>query len=185
VATTYRRFDLPSAQQAAREGRIAEWVGEFLASPGSDNATLAAALAQRPHHWVGPVKVAIEGLTRLAGPEPAAECHIARSDWEDDVEAMAEEIDDGWEPPPLLAEWSTRDGALLLHDGNHRYEALVREGASHAWVVIWFDDKRTRDLFLATRIVVHPSRRTWQGGRTFRLMRAVSRKFGFGGHRNR
>jgi hypothetical protein len=176
VTTTYRRFDLTSARQAALEGRIAEWVGDFLASPGSDNATLAAALAQRPHSWIGPIEIPIDDLTRLAGPEAAVECHIVRPDWEDDVESMADEIGDGWEPPPLLAEWSTRDGALLLHDGNHRYEALVREGASRAWVIIWFDDTRERDLFLATRIVVHPARRTWADGRTFRVMRAVKRR---------
>jgi hypothetical protein len=93
---------------------------------------------------------------------------------------MAEEMDDGWQPPPLLAEWSARDGSLLLHDGNHRYEALVREGASHAWVIVWFDDRRARNLFVATRTVVHPSRHTWADGRTFRVMRAVSRKLGFG-----
>ena len=39
------RFTLASARAAAEEGRTAGWVGDFLASPGSDNEILAAALA--------------------------------------------------------------------------------------------------------------------------------------------
>ena len=45
-------------------------------------------------------------------------------EWEEDVETMEESIEQGWEPPPLLAEF--QDGRLLLQDGNHRYEAMVR-----------------------------------------------------------
>src|SRR5215475_10042626 len=56
---------------------------------------------------------------------------------------MEDSLDAGWEPPPLLAEFQT--GRLLLQDGNHRYEALVRAGEAEAWVLVWFDDERTRD----------------------------------------
>ena len=61
---------------------------------------------------------------RLAGPEDDALVPIETEEWEGDVEEMQESIDQGWEPPPLLAEY--QDGRLLLQDGNHRYEALVR-----------------------------------------------------------
>ena len=47
----------------------------------------------------------------------------------------------------MLAEF--QDGRLLLQDGNHRYEALVREGEPKAWVVVWFDDPAARDQFQA------------------------------------
>ena len=40
------------------------------ASRGSDNATLAASLANGPHHWFGPLRVPLTQLVRLAGPEP-------------------------------------------------------------------------------------------------------------------
>jgi hypothetical protein len=180
MAATSERFGLASAQTAARRGRIAEWVGEFLASPGSDNAVLAAALAQRKHWWLGPLSIPLDELDRLAGPEADAACRVAPDEWEDDVESMTDELDEGWEPPPLLAQWSSRDGVLRLHDGNHRYEALRREGAADGWVIVWFDDPRDRDLFRASRVVVHPDRRRWLGGRTLRLVRAVSRRFGIG-----
>ena len=79
---------------------------------------------------------------RLAGPEDEALCPIEPDEWEGDVDAMEESLDDGWEPPPLLAEH--QGGRLLLQDGNHRYEALVRAGETHAWTLIWFDDPGDR-----------------------------------------
>lgn len=140
-------FSLESARAAAAAGHTARWVGELLASPGSDNEMLAAVLAQRELWWVGPVSLAVEDLIRLAGPEDDALCEIDESDWEADVEAMTESVEQGWEPPPLLVEY--QDGRLVLQDGNHRYEALVREGASSAWVLVYFDDPADRDAFAA------------------------------------
>lgn len=131
-------FTVSAAFAAAARDELATWVGDFLASPGSDNAVLAAALAQREHCWYGPLRVPLDALSRLAGPEPDARCPVTLDEWEVDVAAMEARVDDGWEPPPLLAEY--RDGRLLVQDGNHRYEALVRSGASHAWVVVWSDE---------------------------------------------
>jgi hypothetical protein len=140
-----RRFSLASAVAAANEGRIALWVGEFLASRGSDNAALAAALAQRPHWWLGPLQVPVDSLVRLAGPEDEALVPIEEDEWEDDVSTMEESLEQGWEPPPLLAEFQA--GRLLLQDGNHRYEALVRAGEPDAWVLIFFDDPAEWERF--------------------------------------
>jgi hypothetical protein len=150
------RFDLASAHAAAADGDIARWVGDLLASRGSDNATLAAGLAQRRHWWLGPLRLPVDDLERLAGPEADVACPIEPAEWEEDVETMQESLDDGWEPPPLLVEH--RDGRLLLQDGNHRYEALVREGEAEAWVVIWFDTPEARDAFARDR-ATEPARR--------------------------
>ena len=139
-----RRFSLASAQRAASEGRTALWVGELLAIPGSDNAVLAAALAQQEHTWWGPVQVSTDALVRLAGPEDDALVPIESDEWEDDVGAMAESLEEGWEPPPLLAEW--QDGELLLQDGTHRYEAQVRDGAERVWVLVYSDDPTLTDV---------------------------------------
>jgi hypothetical protein len=143
------RFGLEGASAAADRGdeEIARWVGDFLASRGSDNAVLAAALSRDPHWWFGPVQVPVVDLERLAGPEPDALCDIDPDEWKHDVGAMRESIDDGWEPPPLLAEW--QDGRLLLQDGNHRYEALVREGEVYAWTLVYFPSLDDRDRFAA------------------------------------
>jgi hypothetical protein len=140
-----RRFDLASARQAAEHDETALWVGDFLASRGSDNTVLAAALAQREHWWLGPISLPLDALIRLAGPEDDALVPVADKEWEHDVSEMEESVEDGWEPPPLLAEF--QNGRLLLQDGNHRYEALVRAGASHAWVLIYFDNPDEREAF--------------------------------------
>ncbi|MDQ1479013.1 MAG: hypothetical protein QOE62_4242, partial [Actinomycetota bacterium] len=135
------------ARAAAAADNTAIWVGEFLASRGSDNEILAAALAQKPHWWVGPVLVPLEDLVRLAGPEDDALVPIETEQWEGDVEEMQESIDQGWEPPPLLAEY--QDGRLLLQDGNHRYEALVRAEETATWVLVFFDQEGEYEAFIA------------------------------------
>jgi hypothetical protein len=146
--TGARRFTLASASAAADGGdeEVARWVGDFLATRG-DNPVLAAALAQEPHWWFGPVQLPLAALERLAGPEDDALCDVDPDEWHDDVDAMEESIDDGWEPPPLLAEW--QDGRLLLQDGNHRHEALLRAGETHAWTLVYFPSLESRDRFAA------------------------------------
>jgi FMN phosphatase YigB (HAD superfamily) len=146
-----RRFGLASARAAAGSDEdMARWVGDFLASRGSDNATLASGLAQRPHWWAGPLRVRVDDLVRLAGPEgDDVLCPVEPEEWEHDVDDMASHLDDGWEPPPLIAQFDR--GRLLLQDGNHRYEALVRSGEREAWVIVWFDDRAERDRFVAAQ----------------------------------
>jgi hypothetical protein len=139
------RFDLPGARAAAARGETAVWVGAFLASRGSDNEILAAALAQERHWWYGPLRLPLDELIRLAGPEDDALVPIDEAEWEADVESMEESVEAGWEPPPLLAEH--QEGRVLLQDGNHRYEALARDGAPDAWVLVYFGTEDERDAF--------------------------------------
>ena len=69
-------------------------------------------------------------LERLAGhADEDVLCAVDPGEWEDDVAAMMEELDAGWEPPPLLARGEP-DRRLVLEDGNHRFEALHRQGAT-------------------------------------------------------
>jgi len=84
----------------------------------------------------------------LAGPPDAPVlCPVDEDYWRDDVDEMAERIDDRWEPPPVIV--THRDGRLVLEDGNHRVEGLRRAGKDHAWAVIAFEDPRERDRFVA------------------------------------
>ena len=102
------RFDLASAVSAGAENRLHEWVGEFLASPGSDNAVLAAALAQRPLHYLGPIRFELAHLTPMAGPdEDAVVVPIDEDEWEDDIGEMVEALEEGWEPRPCWCRRTT------------------------------------------------------------------------------
>jgi hypothetical protein len=141
-----REFSLASARDASARGEIALWVGDFLASRGSDNEVLAAALAQHRHAWHGPVRLELERLVRIAGPEHDVPVPIERDVWEDDVEEMEGSLEDGWEPPPLLVQYL--DGELILQDGTHRAEALARNGETDAWALVYFPDEPTRDAFV-------------------------------------
>ena len=155
--TSHGEFSLASAQRAADEGTLAEWVVDFLASPGSSNAELAAALAFSGATYLGPIRFELDRLTPMAGPYGGrVVVPVPREEWESDVEAMEHSIEEGWRPPPLLV--SHRDGKYYLEDGNHRYETLRRSGATHAWTILLFANEAERDRFLKGpgRVSVHP-----------------------------
>jgi hypothetical protein len=143
-----QEYTTETARAAAERDELADWVAAFLASPGSDNAPLAELLAERPRWWIGPLQLPIDRLNRLAGPSdhPVLE-PVDDDEWRDDVEDLAETIEEGWEPPPMVV--THRDGQLVLEDGNHRVEGLRRAGIDQAWCVVNFLDPDERDRFLA------------------------------------
>lgn len=143
-------FSVEAARSAAARDELDGWVARFLASPGSDNAPLAAELTERTSWWLGPVRVPLHDLHRLAGPpDHPVLCPVDDDDWRDDVDELADRIDeDRWHPPPVIATFA--DGRLLLEDGNHRVEGLRRAGEDHAWVVVAFADPAERDRFAAS-----------------------------------
>jgi hypothetical protein len=144
-----RRYSLETAHDAARRDDLAAWVVEFLGSPGSDNAPLGATLQEQYQWWVGPIELPIDQLHRLAGPadQPVLVAVEDEDWWRDDVEDLAEQVEEGWEPPPVIVTW--QDGQLMVEDGNHRLEGLRRAGEQQAWSVVGFDDAGDRDAFEA------------------------------------
>jgi hypothetical protein len=140
-------YTIESAREAAARDQLAEWVTAFLASPGSDNAGLAEILADPPRSWLGPVLIPLDRLNRLAGPpgHPVLE-EVDDDEWRDDVQDLAEKVDDGAQVAPVIATYEADE--LKLEDGNHRVEALRRAGVTEAWTVIAFADDATRDAFV-------------------------------------
>lgn len=142
------RYTVEAARQAAERGELGDWVARFLASPGSDNELLAAALSDPPRTWIGPVRLRIDQLHRLAGPaDHPVLCPVDEDEWRDDVDDLEEKVEDGWEPPPMVVTF--RDDHLVLEDGNHRAEGLRRAGEHDAWSVVSFESPDERDRFLA------------------------------------
>lgn len=141
-------FTVETARRAAGDGELGEWVRRFLASPGSDNAVLGEQLSDPPRVWVGPVEVPIDRLHRLAGPPGSpALAEVPEGYWREDVQDLADKVDDGLEPAPVVATF--KEDHLMLEDGNHRVEALRRAGFDRAWTIIAFEDEEIRDQFLA------------------------------------
>lgn len=137
---------LETARLAAASDTLDEWVGDFLASPGSDNEVLAEALPEDLCCWLGPVPIPLDRLHRLAGPPGAPVLEeIDEERWRDDVPDLAAQIQDGLEPPPVIASW--RGDHLRLEDGNHRVEALRRAGLDRAQTIIGFLEPRDRESF--------------------------------------
>jgi hypothetical protein len=141
-----QQHSVETAREAEARDELGDWVARFLSSPGSDNAALAAQLTERPRSWLGPVRLPIDRLHRLAGPpgEPVL-CPQDEDDWPENVEEMEELVEDGWEPPPVIVTY--RDGQLVLEDGNHRVESLRRAGEQEAWAIVGFDDPGERERF--------------------------------------
>ena len=139
-------YTVETARAAADADDLSTWVASFLASPGSDNAALAELLSERLRHWVGPLQLPLSRLHRLAGPpdEPVL-CPVDEEYWDDRVDDMAERIEGGWEPSPVIV--SYRNGQLVLEDGNHRVESLRRAGRSETWAIVGFENDTDRDLF--------------------------------------
>lgn len=139
-------YSVDSARQAAARDDLTGWVGRFLASPGSDNANLAEQLTATHRWWLGPMELPLDQLNRLAGPPGAPVIEeVDEDDWRDDVDDLAEEVAEGWDPPPVIATYD--DGQLVLEDGNHRVEGMRRAGRTTAWGLVGFDDPAARDRF--------------------------------------
>jgi hypothetical protein len=140
-----RSFSVDDARAAADAGRLASWVADFLASPGSDNAELGEQLASEYPVWQGPIELPFDRLHRLAGPPDQPTLERLDSDDLETVDAMEDSIDDGWTPPPFVVTW--QDDHLVLEDGNHRVEGLRRSGHDDYWCVVGYGDEDARSDF--------------------------------------
>ena len=141
---------LADARHAAESGELAEWVRDFLGTDGSDNEVLGQQLFEEKSSWLGPVELDFDHLHRLAGPADQPTLERLTDEDIDTVEGMAESVEEGWEPPPLIV--SIDDKAqLLVEDGNHRTEGLRRAGHQQYWSIVGFDDEAQRTAFVELR----------------------------------
>jgi hypothetical protein len=146
--TDDEEFTVEAARRAAQRDELGPWVARFLASPGSDNAALAQKLSDPPRTWIGPVRLPLDQLHRLAGAaDQPALVTVEEDEWRDDVDDLEEKVEEGWDPPPMIVTY--RNDQLALEDGNHRAEGLRRAGEREAWAVVSFESPAERDRFLA------------------------------------
>lgn len=138
-----------SALQYASEGRIEDWVHDFLQSEGN-NSALSEGLKNQKRWWYGPVEMPLSNLQRIAGPEPDMEYMSASPEaWSKRIGKIQDYLNHGGEIPPLLAQY--KNGILELSDGNHRYGAMQKNGQDSYWTIIWFNSKEDEQKFLAIR----------------------------------
>jgi len=130
-------FDTRSAQQAAQEGKIEDWVHRYLTSGTWANPAFSQGLKREKRWWHGPVAVDIARLTRCVGPEPGMEYSVTEEYWEGRTRQMAETMTDPLAIPPLIVDYHA--GELSVRDGNTRLGAMERLGWPKCWVIIWYN----------------------------------------------
>jgi len=140
---TPQQFSIDAARSAAQNDSLADWVAEFLASDGSDNAVLGEQMRNDYSIWFGPVRIGFDRLHRLAGPPDQPTLERLDSEDIERVESMEESIEDGWTPPPFVATW--QGDHLVLEDGNHRAEGVRRSGDDGYWCVVGVNTESERD----------------------------------------
>ena len=132
-------FNLESAQKAAREGRVHEWVQDYLRSGTWVNLGLADGLLLAPRWWLGPFLAPLDSFTRKCGPESDMEYIVPSKDWNAHLDTMAASITHLESLPPLIAE--RRGEKWFIADGNHRHEALRRAGFTSCWALAWLNSE--------------------------------------------
>ena len=130
-------FSVEEAKKFNDEGRIEEWVHLFLNSIGN-NVPFSEGLKLQKRYWLGPVLIDLDKVNRCCGPEEDIKFFEPLENWERRVSNLQELIKEGWDIPPLIV--NHYDGYLEVNDGNHRYEALKREGIDKFWIILWDSD---------------------------------------------
>ena len=126
-------------------GLLLEWTVEFLLSSGG-NDDLAKGLITQSKGLVMTLGLhPLQELRRSLGPEPNMRYWRDTHEWENHVLAMCQSLSAGWIPAPLIISLEAQKSASiremlnssvpLIHDGNHRHEALMRAGYTEYWAI--------------------------------------------------
>ena len=142
--------NVETATQYADEGRIEDWIMDYLNMPEWQNTGLSEAIQDRKGLWVGPVEVETNGLRRSAGPEdqglhPHIVWHYDPEVWESEVSSIEGSITDNLLLPPLIIR--CEQGIFGIQDGNRRYEAIKRKGMMTCWVLIEYDNTEDKNRY--------------------------------------
>jgi hypothetical protein len=124
---------LASAREAHSVGRLAAWSQSFLRGPDGNVGVADPLLRENDVNVYVLAEVDLRDLYPCAGPDPDFAHPIPRDEYESRVEAMMGAFESGWDAPPLFVHMSS----LLLVDGTHRREALLRLGRFRYWAVMW------------------------------------------------
>jgi hypothetical protein len=128
------KFNVEEAIEFSKEGKIEEWVHLFLNSVGK-NVPFSEGLKLMKRYWIGPVLITLDKLQRCCGPEEDMEYKVDSCGWEHHISRFQQLIQDGWDMPPLIVQHDNNQ--LIVNDGNHRLEAMKREGYEMCFVIIW------------------------------------------------
>ena len=130
-----------NAMIAKKKGLLEEWVYGYLLREG--NHGLATALKTEAPILLDLIEIPLSLLNRIEGPEPLEDRETLDT-WEERVSGLSLMIEDEYIPPPLIITdyWHPME----IVDGNHRHEALLRNGVEKHWVIIFIKNDSTKQL---------------------------------------
>ncbi|MGB1289278.1 MAG: chromosome partitioning protein ParB [Aggregatilineales bacterium] len=134
-------FNLKTAQQYANIDDTETWIHAYLNAGDWRNSGLSDGLKLQKRWWIGPVSVPLSLLIRCCGPEPEMAYQQPLDSWENRVSNIQKTLTTVEALPPLIATYDA--GTYSLRDGNHRHEAMRRNGWTHCYTFIWYNDETT------------------------------------------
>ena len=144
---------LTLAKQYDKDGKINEWMQDFLREDGK-NLALADGLLLEERHYFGLCEIPIALFSDVKSGAP--EYLHAENDIEyffHVVEQMKESLADGWDAPPLIVEYVY--GKFQVDDGRHRLETYRQLGVERVWAAVWTtgeENKKTVEKILEENI---------------------------------
>lgn len=76
-----KKFPVEGAQEANKEGKLSEWVVEYLIGIGA-NRSLASEIQKHPQKQWLLIEFPLRKLKRIMGPEEGLKYPESREDWE-------------------------------------------------------------------------------------------------------
>lgn len=144
-----KHYDIHSLQgaiQAKEDGNIKVWIYDFLQNGMTPNNSLIDGLEKvETRTYLGPVLFALTKFKRSVGPEANMRYQIETISWQKKISLLKQKIKDGWKPQPLITAGNV-DEPFLLHDGNHRYEALKQTNINKYWVIFHFENEHEKKI---------------------------------------
>ncbi len=140
---------LTLAKQYNNEGKIDQWMQDFLRADGK-NLALADGLLLEERHYFGLCEIPISLLSDVKSGAPEylhAENDIQYFFYV--VDRMKESLADGWDAPPLIVEYVY--GKFQVDDGRHRLETYRQLGVERVWAAVWTtgeENKKTVEKIL-------------------------------------
>ena len=138
---------LGKAIKMGKNGRIEDWVHEYLMQPHpAGNVGFSEGLKRAKRYWIGPVKIDLSVLIQICGPSRKYRFHENKRTWDLRIKENIKKLKCNENPPPLIVEYKKK--RLLIADGNHRFAALRDFGVDKYWVILWFNSKNDYEKYM-------------------------------------
>lgn len=129
------KWSIGAARLAFEEGRLQDWIEEYLQVPEWANQGLLRRVRAFSVEWPAPELVVLDRFDLIAGPGPDFRFPKDAAVWEREVAAIVARGISVESLPPLIG-WVKEDGRLNLADGNHRVAAALRVGIKELWTLV-------------------------------------------------